>query len=212
MEICTAILWNGGDNEQRVFEFGSNGSMYFTPSNKDGNAEFVIGDTSLCAEGPLEIDEWTIVRVIIDDRKARLIINGEECDQDKIDILPEEIISASSRCFIARGIKGDYFNGTMDYFRVFFKEADEPDYYYPVRLKPTLLGDSNCDGVVDEADYELIINVFTLPSSFGLNGTSKNRITEQGIINSDVFEKGSGLTLTDAITIGKYIDGEIDKF
>lgn len=210
MEICSAILWNGGENDQHVFEFGGNGKMYFTPSNEDGVAELVIGDTSLTAEKPLEIDKWNIIRIIIDDGTARLLINGEEYGKQEISVLPEDIISTSAHCFIARGIDGNYFNGAMDYFRIYFKEVDEPDYYYPIRLKPTLLGDTNCDGIVDSDDCDLIMLAVALPSFYGVNGTSKQRITAQGIENSDVFERGSGLTLNDALTIKQYIDGIIN--
>ena len=98
----------------------------------------------------------------------------------------------------------------MDYFRIYFKEVDEPDYYYPIRLKPTLLGDTNCDGIVDSDDCDLIMMAVALPSFYGVNGTSKQRITAQGIENSDVFERGSGLTLIDALTIKQFIDGVIE--
>ncbi len=210
MEICTAVLRNGGENEQRVFEFGGEKAMYFTPSNKDGKAEFVIGDTSVTADEPLETDKWSIVRIIIKNGYVSLIINGEKCGKKSITEFPEDIIGDSPYCYIARGNDGNFFNGAMDYFRVYFKEAEEPEYCYTVRLKPTLLGDTNCDGVVDMDDCDLIMQAVTLPSFFGINGSSKGRITPQGIENADVFERGSGLTLNDALTIKQFIDGTLE--
>lgn len=71
IEISTSVLWRGGADEQKVFNFGRDSAeMYFTPSNENGVAEFVIryGDieNKLTAEKPLTKGEWSVVRIIHD--------------------------------------------------------------------------------------------------------------------------------------------------
>ena len=43
------------------------------------------------------------------------------------------------------------------------------------------------------------------PDEYGVGGTSKNAITEQGRKNADVAGNGDGLTNMDALTIQKYL-------
>lgn len=212
MEICTAILWRGGADEQRVFEFSGDGSMYFTPSNKDGVAEFSIGDTKITADTALEKGKWNIIRIIISNNNAQLRINGKTAASQRITTLPEALRTENSHFFIARNDEGNYFNGSMDYFRIYFKQGREPKYYYTdtelIYTSPTLYGDANCDGVVDEEDVDLIMQAVAFPSKYGLNGTDKEHLTEQGYANADVYEQGGGLTLNDALAINRYITGK----
>ncbi len=213
MEICTSVLWRGGNADQRVFDFGNGTSMYFTPANKDGRPEFGIGDTKIVSRTEFEKGAWYIVRVIISNNTAKLIINGKTIGSVKLTTLPEQTFSPLTRCYIARGHSGNYFNGSMDYFRVYFHEADEPEYYYTGKeillSEPTLLGDANCDGIVDEEDVSLIMKAVAFPSSYGVKGTNPAHITVQGLSNADVYEPGGGLTNQDARSISRYIEGVI---
>lgn len=213
MEICTAVLWRGGEAEQRVFEFGSEDSMYFTPSNTDGKAEFRIGNTSFAANSALEKGKWYVIRVIIRNGTAQLLINGELIGWKIINTLPEATIGQRTRCYIARNNDGNYFNGSMDYFRVYFKEAREPDYYYTetefLPGEATIYGDVNCDGIVDSADVSFLMKALASPSKYGVNGSEKNRLSARGYSNADVYETGKGLTMKDAVTITNYLNGAV---
>lgn len=42
------------------------------------------------------------------------------------------------------------------------------------------------------------------PSKYGVKGTDKNKITEQGNINADCSSTGDGVTNADALAIQKY--------
>ncbi len=43
------------------------------------------------------------------------------------------------------------------------------------------------------------------PNVYGLEGTSENHITRQGIADGDVEGGGNGITLNDALAIQKYL-------
>ncbi|WP_028517013.1 glycoside hydrolase family 9 protein [Ruminococcus flavefaciens] len=69
----------------------------------------------------------------------------------------------------------------------------------------TKWGDANCDGEVDFADIVLIMQSLANPNKYGVDGTDKSHITEQGIANGDVYDNGSKLTTNDAQTLQKYL-------
>lgn len=210
MEISTAVLWRGGETEQRIFEFGNNEILSLTPSNYKGKAELRVGGTIVTADTELPVGEWAVIRVIICGNVAKLMINGRLAGQSMIYTLPEDTISRTSHYYIARGGEGGFFNGSMDYFRVYFKESEEPAYYYTQNEtieEDILYGDANCDGIVDTKDFDLIVNAIIMPTSYGVNGTSDLRITFQGIRNADVYDRGNGITTNDALAIRRYLNG-----
>ncbi len=66
-------------------------------------------------------------------------------------------------------------------------------------------GDANCNGTVEMADAVLILQSQANPDKYGVSGTDKDHITEQGIINADCSGGGDGITGMDALAIQKYI-------
>lgn len=68
-------------------------------------------------------------------------------------------------------------------------------------------GDANCDGNVDISDSVLILQSISKPSVYGLEGADESRITAEGLDNADVYERGSGITAKDALSIQKYLVG-----
>ena len=67
----------------------------------------------------------------------------------------------------------------------------------------SLAGDSNCDGTINLADAIFIMQCKANPTKYTLS--------EQGEINSDVADKGDGVTNKDALMIQKYLLGLVDK-
>ena len=67
----------------------------------------------------------------------------------------------------------------------------------------SLAGDSNCDGTINLADAILIMQCKANPTKY--------TISEQGEINSDVADKGDGVTNKDALLIQKFLLGLVDK-
>ncbi len=80
--IAAWVNWFGGNNWQRIFDFG-NGTeeyLFLTPSNWDGNTmQFTITDdgetTELYAPAP-PLGQWTHVAVTIGDGTAALYVDG----------------------------------------------------------------------------------------------------------------------------------------
>ncbi len=66
-----------------------------------------------------------------------------------------------------------------------------------------LSGDANCDGIVSIADAATILQ--------HLGNNDKYSLSAQGIANADVFNKGDGLTVADALSIQKYDAGMISS-
>ena len=68
-------------------------------------------------------------------------------------------------------------------------------------------GDVNCDGNIDMADAVLIMQAISNPNKYGIDGTSKNRLTAAGRFNADVDQTSAGMTSADALAIQKYLLG-----
>ncbi|MBQ6035495.1 MAG: glycoside hydrolase family 9 protein [Ruminococcus sp.] len=64
-----------------------------------------------------------------------------------------------------------------------------------------LLGDANCDNQVDLSDVVLIMQALANPNKYGLNGSDRTHMTEQGQANADVHKRGNGVTSNDALAI-----------
>lgn len=67
----------------------------------------------------------------------------------------------------------------------------------------TLLGDANCDSIVNIADAVAIMQAKSNPDKY--------QLSEQGLINADV-DGNAGVTMMDALEIQKYVAKLIDKF
>lgn len=75
----------------------------------------------------------------------------------------------------------------------------------PTTSAGSLCGDSNCDGTVSLADAILILQSIAAPDIYGVNGSNKNHITEQGMKNADCDAKPDGVSPADALSIQKYL-------
>ena len=69
----------------------------------------------------------------------------------------------------------------------------------------TLWGDANCDGVVDMSDVVIVMQSLANPNKYGVNGWDWNHITAQGLRNADVYENGTSITSSDALSLQKYL-------
>lgn len=72
-------------------------------------------------------------------------------------------------------------------------------------------GDANCDGEVHINDAVLIMQAIGNPDAYGENGTDPTHITKAGKDNSDVSNRGDGLTNLDALAVQKYLIGLLDQ-
>ncbi len=74
-----------------------------------------------------------------------------------------------------------------------------------------IIGDANCDKVVNMADAVLIMQYIANPSKYGLNGSDETHMTEQGKLNADCAGGNDGVTNLDALGIQQYILKLVDK-
>ena len=76
-------------------------------------------------------------------------------------------------------------------------------------VKVTKAGDANCDGQVDMSDVVLIMQSLANPNKYGIGGSDKKCLTEQGSANADVDTKVKGVTSNDALTIQEFLLGKV---
>ena len=72
-----------------------------------------------------------------------------------------------------------------------------------------MLGDANNDEQIDLSDAVIIMQALANPNKYGVEGTDRHRISQQGWVNADVHKKGNGVTSNDALAIQKYCLGLI---
>ncbi len=169
IDIQTAVLWRGS-GDQRIFSFGdAEKYMYLTVSGTSGTPEFVIhdgtGEQRLTASEALTPGEWATLSVILTGDTGKLVINGRTAAEGSITADPVDVVSADGRYYVGRGYEGNYFNGSMDFFRVNFKEVAEPAYYYTEKedvsiddpvSETALIGDLNRDGKINGFDLGIL--------------------------------------------------------
>ncbi len=68
-----------------------------------------------------------------------------------------------------------------------------------------IYGDANCNSTVEMADAVLILQSLSNSDKFGTSGSDANHISATGEDLGDVYERGSGLTAMDALSIQKYL-------
>ena len=81
--------------------------------------------------------------------------------------------------------------------------------YYFSQFSVTSYGDANCDGSVDMADAVLIMQAISNPNKFGIGGSSKQAITNQGWANADCDLTSQGVTSKDALAIQSLLLGRV---
>lgn len=64
-------------------------------------------------------------------------------------------------------------------------------------------GDANCDGDISLADAVLVLQAIANSDKYGVGGTDKNAVTEQGWKNADCNLSRDGVTSADALAIQK---------
>ena len=140
--------------------------------------------------------------------------------EDKVEImwiLPDSIAGATPDKSIVNpegNVVFGYYYGesdtiTIDNVEVYYAEV--PTEPTTEELKPTLLGDANCDGSVDMSDVVMVMQCTLNPKKYDVDGASDDHITEIGKINGDVDGK-AGLTPNDALIIQRFTLKLIEDF
>lgn len=158
----TAVLLRD-NSASDIFSFGG-AENSLTLRAENGNISLIGGgNQTVTAENAYSAGEWVTVSVKLSGGKASLTVNNGRNTATASGAFGTEPVAVMKDDSTYR-IGG--FDGSMDYFRVFFKEAAEPEYYYTekealsVRFIP---GDVNTDGKVNAYDMALMRMAVTMP-------------------------------------------------
>jgi len=120
------VKWNGGDDWQRVFDFGSNTTKYLflTPRANSGKLRFVIRNNGpeQIVEAPtaLATGSWQHVAVTLDGVRSLLYLNGNSvATNNSITIRPWQLLARTNYVGESQFTSDPAFNGRIDSFRIF---------------------------------------------------------------------------------------------
>ena len=121
------VKWGGGNDWQRIFDFGSGTTNYvmLTAKANSGELRFEITPNGsaetrdLDSPSPLPTNVWTHVAVALDGRQAVMFVNGQAVAVDaSVNLLPSDVAGSANylgRSQFAGPPNNDpYFNGQMD--------------------------------------------------------------------------------------------------
>jgi hypothetical protein len=117
------VRWQGGNEWQRIFDFGVNDLSYamLTAEANSGDLRFEItpngsGETrDLDSPNPLPVGVWTHVAVALDGRQAVMYLNGQAVAVDaSVNLLPSDVMGPANYLGRSQFSADPYFEGQMD--------------------------------------------------------------------------------------------------
>jgi hypothetical protein len=117
------VKWDGGNDWQRLFDFGAGDTSYamLTAKANSGDLRFEItpngsGETrDLDSPEPLPVNVWTHIAVTLDGRQAVMFINGQAVAVDaSVNLLPADVMGPANYLGRSQFSVNPYFNGEMD--------------------------------------------------------------------------------------------------
>ncbi len=124
--ISTWVKWNGGNNWQRIFDFGNNTTsyMFLTPKSGDGTMRFAITTASGTGEEILDTDalptgQWVNVAVTLDGNTGILYVNGKATVAGRIVTNPSDVNSTVNYIGKSQYSSDPLFSGMIDDFRIY---------------------------------------------------------------------------------------------
>ncbi|MCW1916665.1 glycosyl hydrolase [Luteolibacter sp. GHJ8] len=125
--IAARVFWDGGNNWQRIFDFGNNTTQYMvlTPKSGANTLRFTItvtgnaaGSEQILEAPPLPVGEWSHVAVTLSGDIGTLYVNGAVADTRPILLNPADF--SPSLNYIGKSQWPDpYFAGIVDDFRIY---------------------------------------------------------------------------------------------
>jgi hypothetical protein len=136
LTVAVWVKWTGNSADQRVWSMGDGAGkvMYLTPRDAaTGNLRFVISDgattQSLDGAAPLGT-EWTHVVLAFAGTTGTLYVDGAPAAQSTgMTLAPDQLNAPlmENANYLGRGNAGDYFQGSVDEFRVYMKALAASD-------------------------------------------------------------------------------------
>ncbi len=167
--IGTWVKWDGGNNWQRIFDFGNDQTenMFLTPKNGSGNMQFSItkGGTTYNVEAPALIaGVWTHVAVTLGTAAAKIYVNGAVVGQGGTPTVNPMAIKPILN-YIGRSQWPDpLLKGTIDDFRVYNYELSAAEV--------AALSEKPVNGVPVAVAEEIIVSQGKTVSTLVNGGTS----------------------------------------
>ncbi|XEC94406.1 LamG-like jellyroll fold domain-containing protein [Paenibacillus tarimensis] len=122
--IATWVNWRGGNQWQRIFDFGNNTNQYLflTPRSGSNTLRFAIkngGGEQMVQTSQLAANQWVHVAVTLGNETAKLYVNGEEkASAGGFTIKPSDFKPGKN--FIGESQWPDpLLNGMIDEFRIY---------------------------------------------------------------------------------------------
>jgi len=122
--VAAWVLWNGGGNWQRIFDFGNGTGQYLflTPRSAAGTLRFAIkngGAEQALETSPLPIGQWNHVAVTINGNTGSLYVNGVlAATSENVTIHPSDFNPVNN--YIGKSQWPDpLFNGLIDEFLIY---------------------------------------------------------------------------------------------
>jgi len=211
----TAVLMRNNDLNP-VFRFG-NEEKYMSLVAMGGNYIFAMNDGSgvqnIIAENAYTPGKWSTVSVVLEGDEAKLVVDGKTAASGTITVDPVDVISEESVYTIGAYKDSQYMNGSMDFFRVNFKEVAEPSYYYTetedidenTTTEPTgqvLVGDVTLDMQIDVFDHVYLRKIVT-----GSASADTKQLKAAADTNGD-----KEIGIADVVAMQSYLLGRINEF
>lgn len=121
--IAARVKWNGGNDWQRVFDFGNGTTQYLFLTPKEGTvSRFVInnGGGEQVLNGPaFTIGDWTHVAVTLSGNTGTLYLNGAAVASGTITLTPAALAPALNYLGKSQFSADPLFNGVIDDFRIY---------------------------------------------------------------------------------------------
>ncbi|HEY1663011.1 MAG TPA: LamG-like jellyroll fold domain-containing protein [Verrucomicrobiae bacterium] len=117
------VKWGGGNDWQRIFDFGQNTTSYamLTAKANSNKLRFEItpngaGETrDLDSPNRFPTNVWTHVAVTLDGRQAVMFINGQAVAVNaSVNLLPSDVMGSANYLGRSQFSADPYFNGKMD--------------------------------------------------------------------------------------------------
>jgi hypothetical protein len=121
------VKWGGGNDWQRIFDFGVNDTSYamFTAKASSGKLRFEITPNGaaetrdLDSPNPLPTNVWTHVAMALDGWQAVMFVNGQAVAVNpSVNLLPSDVAGGANYFGRSQFSTDPYFNGQMDSMQV----------------------------------------------------------------------------------------------
>jgi hypothetical protein len=180
------VKWNGGNDWQRIFDFGSNTTRYFflTPRNSTtGKIRFaittggIIGEKVIDAPIALPTNSWCHVAVTLDGSRGVMYLNGEPvATNSALTIRPWHVMARTNYLGKSLFAADASFNGRIDSFRIFGRPLSAAEVrqvaWAPLSLAHRYSFASNVWDSIGMAHGRLMGNAAVTNNALKLTGTS----------------------------------------